>query len=206
MEKTAIIFVIVIGVAYVLGDMLYYYIMERKEFAKCRRFKDLLEADKVRLYFNYKGAVCGYDSYGDEIRKQYFINEKGQKIDILTDVKKEILSLHFTDNSQVCQTCRVTVDKITLKQPSSRSAMVQVSLRPVDGDASVWTVVEDSVIVPESLHKNVRMLVLENPLLGTLSLPNSKVKGGAIKGQKISLISRVKKVGNLFHLEYEVVN
>ncbi len=163
--------------------------------------KKEIDKENIKLYFCYKGKFISVDFSGDEVRAPYFINEKGNEINILNNIERELLFGRLTQSSQVpSHAYRVVIQNVYVQHDENGdariSSILRVLFKPVNNDISVWSVIE----------LTNRTVLLRHPLMGTLQLP--KRQRDCLKvGQEVMLRSSVTEIDDkTFNLMYKIIN
>ena len=160
-----------------------------------------INTGKIKLFCYYRG--CPHSSAAIEQFGfiSYFINEHGNRVNILPDIKSETILPELTSNSRRIpdRAYRVSVEKINLKRNDDGTtyspATLQIYFKPTHHDASIWTITE----------VEAQCFLLKHSLMGELCMPKC-FKKNAKTGQKVTLLSEVIKTSEGYQLEYEIIN
>lgn len=207
MEKVCFFIAALVFIISIACYNVYRYIMQQKMLKQCMTFGEQLQNGEVKLFFNYKGKVCGVDALGDFILKQGFVNERNEEVNILQDVEKEVIFPNLTSDSKIpSQAYQVGFSETVLNKRNDLP-VVKISLQPLSGCRDAWSVVDTDIIVEDRLKGKIHLVLLMHPVMGTLLHPKSALEKKLDQivefGQTVILEQEVHQVSdNLWHMTY----
>lgn len=199
----------------------YRYIKGRKALNKCMEFGKKTQNGEFPLYFNYKGKICGYDSDGDPILKQGYVDSYNKDVEVLLDVKREIRPIYLSSISDVpSRAYHVSVQALALKEkPNGVSIyppVVEIFMQPLHGCRDMWTVVDTDFILTDRQGRKLHRVLFRHPVMGNLIFSkgyfsmNSDVQraGGLKVGQTLIFeqnVDRLSSNPNRWSLTYHPI-